>query len=65
MTESCEDGNLFDGDGCSSSCIIETGWTCSSVVGPPEFSTCTPICGDGLNVFGEICDDGVLEGIGC
>lgn len=24
----CEDGNLVDGDGCSSECKIESGWTC-------------------------------------
>ncbi|MBN2695336.1 choice-of-anchor D domain-containing protein, partial [bacterium] len=26
--EQCDDGNLDDNDGCSSSCIIETGWEC-------------------------------------
>jgi cysteine-rich repeat protein len=26
--ETCDDGNLVDGDGCSSSCQIESGWTC-------------------------------------
>ena len=24
----CDDGNLIDGDGCSSSCLIEEGWMC-------------------------------------
>jgi cysteine-rich repeat protein len=24
----CDDGNTVDGDGCSSSCTVETGWTC-------------------------------------
>jgi len=28
-TTECDDGNLVDGDGCSSSCKIEEGWTCS------------------------------------
>jgi len=28
-TTQCDDGNLVDGDGCSSTCKIETGWTCS------------------------------------
>lgn len=27
----CDDGNLIDGDGCSSSCRIETGYTCYKV----------------------------------
>ncbi|CEL97712.1 unnamed protein product [Vitrella brassicaformis CCMP3155] len=26
--ESCDDGNLVDGDGCSSQCLIEEGWLC-------------------------------------
>ena len=26
----CDDGNLVDGDGCSSTCSIETGYTCNS-----------------------------------
>ena len=25
----CDDGNLIDGDGCSSKCTIESGWNCS------------------------------------
>jgi fibro-slime domain-containing protein len=27
--EECDDGNLFDGDGCSSTCKIEKGYTCT------------------------------------
>ena len=27
-TEECDDGNFVSGDGCSSVCMIETGWTC-------------------------------------
>ena len=26
----CDDGNIIDGDGCSSSCSIETGFTCEN-----------------------------------
>jgi len=26
--EACDDGNLEDGDGCSSECTVETGWYC-------------------------------------
>jgi len=29
LGETCDDTNLNDGDGCSSSCLIETGYTCS------------------------------------
>ncbi|TVR04149.1 MAG: DUF4215 domain-containing protein [Deltaproteobacteria bacterium] len=36
--EECDDGNTEDGDGCSSDCRIEDGWTCS---GAP--SVCTRI----------------------
>jgi cysteine-rich repeat protein len=24
----CDDGNVFDGDGCSSNCIVEPGFEC-------------------------------------
>jgi len=34
--EVCDDGNLADGDGCSSVCAVEAGWTCT---GSP-LSTC-------------------------
>ena len=29
MPEECDDGNLYDGDGCSSKCTIEIGFTCA------------------------------------
>ncbi len=50
-TENCDDGNTVDGDGCSSTCTIESGWGCS---GAP--SSCTEICGDGIVTVGEQCD---------
>ena len=25
----CDDGNLLNGDGCNSKCLIEPGWNCS------------------------------------
>jgi cysteine-rich repeat protein len=28
--EDCDDGNLISGDGCSPSCIIETGYKCAN-----------------------------------
>ncbi len=59
--ENCEDGNAASGDGCSSACQVETGWSCS---GDP--SVCTEICGDGLVVGSEQCDDGgTASGDGC
>lgn len=32
--EECDDGNTLPDDGCSSSCLIEAGWTCSAPVPP-------------------------------
>lgn len=51
--EGCDDGNVIGGDGCSSTCTIETGFSCT---GTP--STCTSTCGDGLQASDEACDDG-------
>jgi len=39
--EECEDGNLNDGDGCSSLCNIEKGWSCLN-------TPCTIVCGDSI-----------------
>ncbi|MBU0907842.1 MAG: VWA domain-containing protein [Nanoarchaeota archaeon] len=50
--EQCDDGDTQSGDGCSGSCLIETGWHCHG-----EPSTCSEICGDGLIVGDEECDD--------
>lgn len=36
----CDDGNLNDGDGCSSKCITETGYKCFGG-SPSSASTCT------------------------
>ncbi len=35
--EECDDGGVVDGDGCSSTCMIENGWDCTG-----EPSVCTP-----------------------
>lgn len=46
----CDDGNLYDGDGCSSLCAVETNWTCTT--SSNNISVCTmdcptvPDCGD-------------------
>lgn len=66
--EDCDDQNLTAGDGCSTRCAVEPGFTC---VGAP--STCTadpvtepepaePVCGDGVVEGEEACDDGNPEG---
>lgn len=48
--EVCDDGNNVDGDGCSSTCTVETGWTCTD--DPYVQSVCTPdpvvLCGNGV-----------------
>ena len=43
--ETCDDGNLENGDGCSAQCDIET----------------FPVCGNGIIEEGEECDDGNLD----
>jgi len=77
--EQCEDGNLFDGDGCTSACVLEL---CGDGVvnndhaedcEPPGTALCTdacavraPICGDRYLTPPEQCEDGNLEnGDGC
>jgi cysteine-rich repeat protein len=57
--ESCDDGNSAAGDGCSPTCSVETGFTCTP-------GGCTTTCGDGLRAGTEDCDDGnLLDGDGC
>jgi uncharacterized repeat protein (TIGR03806 family) len=77
--ESCDDGNLADGDGCTSDCSIER---CGDGVvndggdedcEPPGTATCdascrtrTASCGDGFVTPPEGCDDGnTTGGDGC
>ncbi len=54
--EQCDDGNLLDGDGCSSDCVTEDGgdlpWIC-----PVPGMGCGR-CGDGVVQEIEACDDG-------
>jgi len=55
--EECDDGNLLNGDGCSSSCVKEGGG------GTDEEEH---YCGDGVVDTGETCDDGnTVGGDGC
>jgi len=61
VEEGCDDGGTAPGDGCSATCAIEAGWSCS---GQP--SVCTPSCGNGAVDAGETCDDGDTQsGDGC
>ena len=57
--EACEDGARVDGDGCSSECQVEPGWTCDESVP----STCVTTCGDGLAAGEEQCDGDDLRGL--
>ena len=53
--EQCDDGNLNNGDGCTNSCTIQSGYTCS---GTPSICTPSAVCGNGIVEPGEVCDDG-------
>jgi len=73
-SEECDDGNTFDGDGCSATCEIEpamcgdgieqTGEECddgNTVDGDGCSAVCEledPLCGNGVREGSEDCDDG-------
>lgn len=60
--EACDDGNVDNGDGCSSDCTLEPGWKCRVVGASCEAAA----CGDGLVIGDEDCDDGnSIAGDGC
>jgi cysteine-rich repeat protein len=64
--EQCDDGNTEDGDGCSSSCMIEPGWLCDGGSWNSKDTCFFPVCGDMMREGPEGCDDGNLEaGDGC
>ena len=56
VNEQCDDGNGNNKDGCSSTCIIEPGYTCT---GSPSVCKMMPSanCGNGVINNGETCDD--------
>lgn len=63
LPEECDDANGSSGDGCTDSCVVESGWECTG-----EPSLCVPpgVCGDGQLNAGEECDDGDANGAdGC
>jgi fibro-slime domain-containing protein len=56
-SEACDDGNLTNGDGCTSGCVLEPGYQC-----PVPGSPCTTTtCGNGIVEGNEQCDDGNLR----
>ena len=63
--EKCDDKNLKSGDGCSSTCLIECGFTCDRQTSPlPD--KCYTKCGDGVKSSVEECDDGnTISNDGC
>ena len=61
----CDDGNIYNDDGCNNHCYVESGWVCDGGT-PTSRDICTEICGDALNVGEWPCDDGNLaSGDGC
>jgi cysteine-rich repeat protein len=61
--EACDDGNVSNGDGCSSICMVEPGYTCSFFI---IHDMCKTTCGDGIKAATEACDDGnLIDGDGC
>ena len=54
--EGCDDENTADLDSCSSTCTKEIGLDCTNATCGQ--TSCTAICGDGLKVGIEACDDG-------
>ena len=73
--EECDDGNIVSLDGCTSTCKLETGWTCTAAAIAPAAAAagvCTTTCGDGIVVDSamainliaqaETCDDDTLVG---
>ncbi|CAI2382438.1 unnamed protein product [Moneuplotes crassus] len=54
--EECDDGNSDNEDGCSSSCRVEIGYTCTST----QPTICTLNCGNSMQESLEECDDGGL-----
>jgi cysteine-rich repeat protein len=78
IDEECDDGNRRNGDGCSSVCTVECGWSCSGdfvnicdptcAAGTYNYQDLTgeACCGNGLKTASEQCDDGnLVDGDGC
>ena len=54
--ETCDDNNRTRDDGCADNCQVEALWECH---GAP--SVCAPICGDGVVLTAEACDEGAAN----
>ena len=62
LGETCDDGDAMGGDGCSATCTLEPGYTCTTA----NPNVCTLNCGNGTLQTGETCDDGdATSGDGC
>lgn len=57
-TEQCDDFNIISGDGCSSSCEVETGFTCVGGSSKAYQRDYCFKCGNGKREYPEVCDDG-------
>lgn len=63
--EGCDDGNLINGDGCSSTCKVEENWSCQGG-SPTQKDTCTCANQSGVFQFGNSCvtlDSGMQRSI--
>jgi cysteine-rich repeat protein len=59
--ETCDDGNTTSGDGCSATCTVEAGYSCTNA----SPNVCD-LCGNGTRGGTETCDDGDTDsGDGC
>ena len=58
--ESCDDGNRANGDGCSLSCEVESGWTCTTA----DPSECEPTSTSDTNSIDLIWADSFDENLG-
>jgi cysteine-rich repeat protein len=68
LGEACDDENTVNDDGCSSECEVEDGWVCGADSTRPDMNTsvCIGLCGDGIKVSGEECDDNnIKDNDGC
>lgn len=57
-SETCDDGNIVNGDGCSSSCALESCVCGNSVVQnyTNQYGTCLETCDDGNQISGDNCN---------
>jgi fibro-slime domain-containing protein len=61
--ETCDDGNIDSGDGCTATCAVEADFVCPT---PGEDCVSTVRCGDDKITGDETCDDGNEDaGDGC